>query len=168
MYSPVFGCTNPIVFACRHCPSRPLKRFFFVGGIAGIQHISKQGMINTCHMHAYLVCPAGLKLKLHICVVTKAFKHLIMCDSRLSVFFSLIAIFLRSLGFLPMAPSMVPSSSFTLPQTMPTYIRLQLMVLNLFRYLYMAFIVLADNKRTGGVHVYAMHYTGPYFAVYAT
>ena len=43
-------------------------------------------MINTCHMHAYLVCSAGLKLKLHICVVTKAFKHLIMCDSRLSVF----------------------------------------------------------------------------------
>ena len=42
------------------------------------------------------------------------------------------------------------------------------MVLNLFRYLYMAFIVLADNKRTGGAYVYAMHYTGPYFAVYAT
>ena len=82
-------------------------------------------MINTCHMHAYLVCSAGLKLKLHICVVAKAFKHLIMCDSRFP-FFSLIAIFLRSLGFLPMAPSMVPSSSFTLPQTMPTYIRLQL------------------------------------------
>ena len=37
-------------------------------------------------MHAYLVCSAGLKLKLHICVVAKAFKHLIMCDSRLSIF----------------------------------------------------------------------------------
>ena len=36
-------------------------------------------------MHAYLVCSAGLKLKLHICVVAKAFKHLIMRDSRLAI-----------------------------------------------------------------------------------
>ena len=36
-------------------------------------------------MHAYLVCSAGLKLKLHICVVTKAFKHLIMRNSRLAI-----------------------------------------------------------------------------------
>ena len=92
----------------------------FCRGIAGIQHISKQGMINTCHMHAYLVCSAGLKLKLYICVVTKAFKHLIMCDGRLAIL--LIDRHFLAVGISAYGASMVPSSSFTLPQTMPFHV----------------------------------------------
>lgn len=139
----------------------------FRRGIARIQHISKQGMINTCHMHAYLMCSAGLKLKLHICIVTKAFKHLIMCDSRLSVFL-IDGHFLAVIG-IPAYGALYGALVILYIATDNAHVyTVAAMVLYLFRYLYMAFIVLADNKGAGGVHVYAMHYTGPYFAVYAT
>ena len=118
-------------------------------------------------MHAYLVCPASLKLKLHIGVVTKAFNHLIMRNSRLAILL-IDGHFLAIIG-IPAYGALYCALIILYIATDNAYIyTVAAMVLYLFGYLYMAFIVLADNKGAGGVHVYAMHYTGPYFAVYAT
>ena len=90
-----------------------------------------------------------------------------MCDSRLSVFL-IDRHFLAVIGISAYGALYGALVILYIATDNAHVYTVAAMVLNLFRYLYMAFIVLADNKGAGGVHVYAMHYTRPYFAVYAT
>ena len=112
---------------------------------AGIQRVAKQRMTNASHVHTDLVGAPGLQFKLHVCVPLKAFQNLVMGDGRLAVF-SLIAIFLRSIGWRPIGALTATLLLFHYTVYNAAVAPVHGMFLDLLRNKDMALIIFADNQ----------------------
>ena len=86
-----------------------------------VENISQKRMADTGHVYPDLMRPAGFQLAFNIGIVSKPFRTLKWVTASFPPR-TLTAIFFRSTGCRPMAPSTVPESSFIFPWTMARYL----------------------------------------------
>ena len=89
--------------------------------VASVSLVIENRVTYTRHMYANLVRTSGLKLAFHISYKAETLQDTIMRDRPLALVLLLKTLnLIRSLGSLPILPSIVPSSSLISPQTIAT------------------------------------------------
>ena len=124
-------------------------------------------MPDTCHMHTYLMCTSRFKFKLHIRIISKAFKHFVMRNSWFSVF--LVNSHFFTLDGMPTNRTFNGSFIIFYISTHNSYINsIDRMFLDLLRNIYMCLIIFTHNQRSCSVHINTMHNSRTDFAVNST